>query len=142
MRDTYTTKKSGIELKLKPVAKLALHNILYRMGISFTPGGPSPFEQFGAKTDTEKTKALETFGQLFGYCITQGIETDAPKSAVEELEASGFPVDNPNIARLHWLRGIELDDQEEAGKLIGLIMALTFAPTVEQKEEVQEAMED
>jgi hypothetical protein len=143
MRDTYTTKRNGIELKLRGVEPLALHNILYRVGLSKTASRDEISKHVDGKTQEGKQRTLEAINQLFGYCFTQGIETTAPDNAMDELEAMGFPTGKPNLTRLYWLRHVELEDEREAGEILGIIMGLTFAPGVVEKEKVQdEEVED
>jgi len=138
MKDTYTTKKSGVELKLRAVDPLAIHNILYRIGVNI---GDSR-EKIKETIQIGNAHKLEAISQLFGYCMSQAVITDPPDDALDELEAMGFPIKNKNVARVYWLRHIELENQEEAGDILSIVIGLTFAPKPEDKREFEQAIDD
>ena len=55
-----------------------------------------------------------------------GVENSPSEEKCAELEAMGFDMHLPKIARVNWLRYTQLEDTEEAGLLVGTIMALAF----------------
>lgn len=136
MVDIYTTRNSKVELKLKALDPTGLYSILARMGLSINSSRDEIENKLSDKTnDTERRQSIDAINQLFSFCMTRGIETVPQDNVIDDLRAMGFDSDNKNIMRMFWLRHLELEDQDEAGELVGLIIALSFASTRKQKEE-------
>jgi len=79
---------------------------------------------------TEKAEQFnEAVERLFNYCAGWGVVDSPTEDDLMELVALKFvenPVAHPNVARVAWLRYMLLKDKEEAGALIGYVMALTL----------------
>jgi hypothetical protein len=72
----------------------------------------------------EKVNAAQLTKQLFNYCAGWGVKDDPPESALTDLQAIGCDISTKRMARINWLRFIELDE-DEVDTLIGHIMALS-----------------
>lgn len=127
------TLKNGLELKLKRVRAEAIRNliadrdlaaILKHQEMLGQPDATARLEN--ALTADELLQINSGITRLFNYCIGFGVTNNPPENERAELEAMGFDMHLSKIARVNWLRYTQLDDTEEAGQLIGSIMALAF----------------
>ena len=125
--------KNGLELELKRVRAEAIRNliadrdlaaILKRQELLGQPDAKARLEK--ALTADELLRINSGITRLFNYCLGWGIENSPTEEERSELEAMGFNMHLPRIARVNWLRYTQLEDTEEAGQLIGMIMALAF----------------
>lgn len=126
MDDTFTL-KCGKTLHLKPLKQPALRHLILKFG----PGAiknPESILQLGG---TAQMQALQATEQLFSYCAGWGVEELPSDDEVELLRGMGLAVEQAHLARVNWLRFLALEDDEEAGALIGAVMTATFAPKPE-----------
>ena len=121
---------NGTELVCKPVRKLPVRDLLFKLGLSAETmqatteqGISDAMEKFSAAQQIKTTKASMA---LFNYCMAYGVENNPPEEAVEELNALGLAPGTPTALRATWLNYMVLEDAEEAGLLSAVIMALTF----------------
>jgi hypothetical protein len=141
MGTSYTT-KSGVELELQPVSQEALRNLFSDAAFSPIFENPTVLEQDGAarvlvagKSPSELMRVSGAATRLFNYCIGWGVKTDPDEESLHELRALGFEIATPRVARVNWLRYIELDGQDEAGELIGAILTLSYGGDEEPEED-------
>ena len=97
--------------------------------------------------DPEKLRDLEgkardraTLGaeQLFNYCAGWGVTDNAPEDAIEELAELGFRMDTARLARINWIRYSLLEDEKEAGKLMGAVMTFSSRGWIARDEEASD----
>ena len=142
MSTSYTT-KSGVELELQPVSQEALRNLFSDAAFSPIFDNPAVLEQEDAaqvlvegKSASELMRVSGAATRLFNYCIGWGVRNDPPDDSLHELDALGFGTDTPRVARVNWLRYIELTDEDEAGDLVGAVLTVTYS---QEREEDNEA---
>ena len=121
---------NGTELVCKPVRKLPVRDLLFKLGLSAETmqatteqGISDAMEKFNAVQQIKTTQASLA---LFNYCMAYGVENNPPEEAVEELNALDLAPGIPTALRVTWLNYMVLEDAEEAGLLAAVIMALTF----------------
>jgi len=127
--------ESGVRLDVIPVRKLPIQDLLYKLGVTerVAKGNASVEEIQAAIINGSPTQQMQTAKAamaLFGYCMGYGVVNDPPAEAVEELRAMNLAPDNPRALRTTWLNYMVLEDGDEAGRLAGVIMALTFGKEI------------
>lgn len=124
------TTKSGYELELQAVNRIALQDLLYRLGFQ---GASDVREKFNT-LDADKQQALnKNILQTFNYCFVFGVVTEPEQDDLGLLGAMGFEVKPAKLAKLNWLRYLVLADEAEAGKVWSEILRLTFAAQSEEE---------
>lgn len=129
--------QSGYTLELKPIKnKLALQNLMYNAGLQESllteiEKSKDPqkeikkeFEQLSDKQKIERTQA---YSKLFAFCIMSGIDTYPPDSDVKLLQSLGHDTSTKRLVVLEWVRNIVIEGDTEAGELMGMILACSFA---------------
>lgn len=132
MDNTFTL-KCGKILHLKPLKQPALRHLILKFGPNAIRD-PNSILQLGG---TAQMQALQATEQLFSYCAGWGVEDLPSDDEVELLRGMGFSVEQSHLARANWLRFLLLEDDEEAGALIGAVMTATFAPKPEPEPEAE-----
>jgi hypothetical protein len=121
---------NGTTLVCKPVRKLPLQDLLFKLGLAGdTMEAASPDQIQAAiqqKSSAQQMQTARAAIALFNYCMAFGVVTDPPPAAVEELRALQLAPDSKPALKAMWLNYLVLEDAEEAGLLSGVIMALTF----------------
>jgi len=124
---------NGIELEVRGVSSVALRNLLFGSGAFRKMASlvnKSNAEVIGeihnTMTKEEQLRLSAENTRLYNFICVYGVTTDAPADAVEQLQAMGFPVDSPSIARMHWLQMLVLDD-EDSKNLLNEVIKLTFS---------------
>ena len=133
--DTFET-KAGRILTLRPVKATMLRHLLSKFG-GLRNVLESP-EGINKLTGNARFRALDAVDQIFNYCAGFGVIDEPTEEEEDELAELGFRVDKPHLARVSWLR-LLLDDDEEAGNLLGAVMLLTLRgeeDVVEEEDEV------
>ena len=133
--DTFET-KAGRILTLRPVKATMLRHLLSKFG-GLRNVLESP-EGINKLTGNARFRALDAVDQIFNYCAGFGVIDEPTEEEADELAELGFRVDKPHLARVSWLR-LLLDDDEEAGNLLGAVMLLTLRgeeDVVEEEDEV------
>lgn len=121
MINTFET-QSGITLELQAVSQIGLEELLYRLGFYEA----RTIEDVQSKALKSKDVYNNAIHQLFGFCCGFGVKTNPPEDRVEEMKGLGLMANSESVYRMNWLRWFVITDQQEAGQLVGAIMALTF----------------
>ena len=126
----------GTRLKLKPVNPDAIRNLIADRDMSVLierwaaiGGDDGGVDATALEREIDASTLLkinQATTRLFNYCIGFGVDHTPPQSELDELKAMGFPVDSPRVALVNWLRYLKLTGTEEAGELVGTIMALSL----------------
>jgi len=125
--------KSSTTLHLKGVNPDAVFSLYRQMGfydeVARHPDFDGTPEEWAAQWEStlsfeQKTKTASLTEQLFNYCAGWGVMDKVPESAIEDLRAIGCDTSTPRLARINWLRFIELSE-DEIDILIGHVMALS-----------------
>jgi len=125
--------ESGTTLHLKCVNPDAIFSLYRQMGfydeVARNPDFDGSPEEWAAEWESrlsfeEKTRAASLTEQLFNYCAGWGVTDKVPQPALVELQTIGCDVSTPRLARINWLRFIELGESE-IDLLIGRVMALS-----------------
>lgn len=125
--------KSGTVLHLQAVNPDAIFSIYRQMGfyeeVARNPDFDGTLEEWAAEWEgnisfEKKIAAAKLTEQLFNYCAGWGVTDNPPASALKDLQAIGCDISTPRIARVNWLRFIELAE-DEADTFIGHVMALS-----------------
>lgn len=135
--------KCGIALPLKMVSPDAIRNLIADRDMDAlinrweTLGDGDAVQKLENELDTPALlKINRGTTRLFNYCIGFGVDYTPPQEEIDELGAMGFSIETPRIALVNWLRYLKLDGAEEAGELVGMIMALSIHK--EQRETSEE----
>lgn len=137
MGNTFTL-RCGRTLRLKPLKPQALRHLILKFGPSAIQNPESVLALSGAA----QVEALRATEQLFSYCAGWGVEDSPSDDEVALLRGMGLAVEQAHLARVNWLRFLALEDDEEAGALIGAVMAATYAPEEEEPEPEAAGVED
>lgn len=130
MTEVYTTKR-GLRLHLQPVGVGAIQTLLttnQAMLKLFVESGQdvdTASMNFDQLPEQEQVTLVSDFEPLFNYCIGWGVQDDPPVEALNDLKALGVNVSTPRLARIKWLRILELD-QDELGKVMGRVLAISL----------------
>jgi hypothetical protein len=125
--------KNGTVLHLRAVNPDAVFSLYRQMGfyeeMARNPDPESAPEEWAIEWESNlpldrKVRAANLTEQLFNYCAGWGVTDDPPESALADLRAIGCDVSTPKLARINWLRFVELEE-DEADLLIGHVMALS-----------------
>lgn len=125
--------KSGTTLRLRGVNPDAVFSLYRQMGfyeeVARNPDFEGTPEEWaiaweGRLSFDRKVEAAQLTEQLFNYCAGWGVTDDPPASAMKDLETIGCDVSTPRLARVNWLRFVELCE-DEVDMLIGHVMALS-----------------
>lgn len=125
--------KSGTELHLQGVNPDAVFNLYRKMGfyeeVMRSPNFAGTPEEWAVEWESHlsfenKVNAAYLTEQLFNYCAGWGVTDDPPPPALEDLQTIGCDVSTSRLARVNWLRFIELEE-DETDQLIGRVMALS-----------------
>lgn len=125
--------KSGTLLHLRAVNPDAIFSIYRQMGfyeeVTRNPDFEGSPEQWAKEWEErlsfeKKVNTAQLTEQLFNYCAGWGVTDDPPESAMTDLQTIGCDASTPRLARVNWLRFVELDE-DEADLLIGRVMALS-----------------
>lgn len=129
--------QSGYTLELKRIKnKLALQNLMYNAGLqesllaeiekSNDPQNEikKEFENLSDKQRIERTQA---YSRLFAFCIMSGVDSYPPDGDVKLLQSLGYDTTTKRLVVLEWVRNIVIEGDTEAGELMGLILAHSFA---------------
>ena len=131
--------KTGRVLSLRPVKATMLRHLLSKFGgLRNVLDDPKGIEKL---TGAARFRALDAVDQIFNYCAGFGVVDDPTEEELDELAELGFRVDKPPLARVSWLR-LLLDDDDEAGELMGAVMVLTLRGVEPEEEEKEEVIED
>jgi len=137
--DTFET-KGGRVLTLKPVKAMMLRSLLGQFGglrnILDDPEGINKL------TGKARFRALDAVDQIFNYCAGFGVMDEPTEEETDELAELGFRVDKPYLARVKWLRIFVLEDDEEAGNLLGAVMLITLRGEEDEEVEVEVPADD
>ncbi len=131
--------KCGKVLQLKPVLRAGVRPILKKLG-----GWPTPesVERLKALTGRSAEKAADASAQLFSYCAGWGVVDEPTEEERELLEELGFGANGPHLSRINWLRYLLLEDETEAGELIGAVLSCTLQSWIVEEEETEEVAEE
>jgi len=127
--------RCGTTLHLRAINRQALRPIMLKLGGGGTLQNPEGLRDLTGK---RAEKALLGIEQLFNYCAGWGVTDDAPEDAVEELAELGFRVDTARLARINWLRYLVIEDEEEAGELVGAVLTFSSRGWIARDEKVGE----
>lgn len=129
------TTSNGTELEVNAVSPVALRNLL------FGSGAFRKMAHLASKSTTEVVAQIQqTLTQdemlrlsaentrLYNFICAYGVSTDPPEDALEQLQAMGFAVESPAIARMHWLQMLVLTD-DDSKILLNEVIRLTFSAT-------------
>jgi hypothetical protein len=92
-------------------------------------------------TGKERDRATQGLDQLFNYCAGWGVTDDPPEEAIEELAEMGFQVNTARLARINWIRYLLVEDETEAGGLVGAVLTYSSKDWLAQDAEIEEAEE-
>jgi len=122
--------RTGQVLHLQPVKATMLRHLLSKFGgLRNVLDDPQGINKL---TGSARFRALDAIDQIFNYCAGFGVEDNPTEEELDELAELGFRVDKPHLARVSWLR-LLLEDDEEAGNLLGAVMLLE-APAESEKD--------
>lgn len=129
------TTKSGVELEVKAVSPVALRNLLFGSGslrrvagIAARNDDADALQAIQKSLTQEETLNLSADStRLYNFICAYGVTNDVPEDELEQLQAMGFAVEKPSIARMHWLQMLVLDD-EDSKILLNEVIRLTFNP--------------
>ena len=124
--------KCGVTLHLKQVNRQALRPIMLRLGGGSTLQDPERLRKLTGKALERAIRGIE---QLFNYCAGWGVTDDAPEEAVVELGEMGFNVDTARLARINWIRYLLVEDETEAGELVGAVLTFSSQDWMARDEE-------
>jgi len=148
--NTYTL-KNGLVLRLLKVSQDALVSLYADPDLAAMFRNP---ELLGQANASEMIKANLEAGELdtawranegavrlFNYCVWKGVENNPTPSEKAELRMMGFlPVDTAGLARVNWLRYIQMENSDEAASLVGAVMTYAFSDDesdeLEEKDEI------
>ena len=126
------TTTDGTELEVKAVSPVALRNLLFGSGafrklahLANKSNAEVVTEIQDTLTQEEQLRLSAENTRLYNFICAYGVTTDPPVDALEQLQAMGFPVDSPSIARMHWLQMLVLDDTDSK-ILLNEVIKLTF----------------
>lgn len=123
---TYET-ESGLVLHIKPVSTGAVQSLLGSSDVLLGMfSNMEDFQDLSDVTEQETIAMLREFEPLANYCIGWGVTDDPPKEAMVELDILGVKPRGKREARIKWLRLLVLD-QEDMGRLVGRILALSMS---------------
>lgn len=117
---------SDVTLHCKPVQGGVLQSLLSELSTISKGDLMNSPEVLMTLKGNEQLHALESSEKLFSYCAGWGIEEDPPDEVPEILELMGVSPRKPNIYRAAWVRYALGATQDELGKLVGVVIALTF----------------
>lgn len=128
--------KCGVTLHLRQINRQALRPIMLKLGGASALQNPEDLRDLTGKRAEQAVLGIE---QLFNYCAGWGVTDDAPQEAIEELAEMRFRVDTARLARISWIRYSLLEDEDEAGELVGAILAFSSKGWMVQGEGIEES---
>lgn len=118
--------ESDITLHCQPVQGGVLQTLLAELSIMGDNIMDNP-EQLSGLSGSEQLQAIRSSEKLFSYCAGWGVEEDPPGEIPEVLDLMGVDVSKTNTYRAAWVRHALGATQAELGKLVGMVIALTFS---------------
>ena len=131
--------RCGVTLHLKQVNRQALRPIMLKLGGSSTLQDPERLRDLEGEALARATRGIE---QLFNYCAGWGVTDEAPAEAIEELTEMGFNVGTARLARINWIRYLLVEDEIEAGEIVGAVLTYSSKDWLAQDGEIEEQEEE